>query len=177
MKKLIAATIATAQVFVLLAWPVLAQQTQTTLSATDKKYLTQDAEGSAYEFQLAQLGVEKASDSATQQYALRVLDDHAKFNSQLMQLAHKKGLTLPVDTNAQDKSKIERLMQVNGAAFDKAFAKEMARINTSDISDSKREASMTKDPDIQAFINQFASTDEDHLQGARSLMGSSAAPS
>ncbi len=176
MKKKIAAGIVTVQALVLLALPSLAQETQKKISATDSQYLTQDAEGSAYEFQLAQLGVEKASDSATQQYALRVLNDHAKFNTQLMQLAHNKGLTLPVNVNAQDKTKIERLMQLHGAAFDKAFAREMVRINSSDSSDSKREASMTKDPDIQAFINQFASTDEEHLQGARSLMGGSAAP-
>ena len=175
MKKQIAAAIVTAQAFILLAWPSLAQPTQNKISATDRQYLTQDAEGSAYEFQLAQLGVEKASDSATQQYALRLLNDHAKFNTQLMQLAHNKGLTLPVDVNTQEKTKLQRLMQLHGAEFDKAFAREMVRINSSDSSDSKREASITKDPDIQAFINQFASTDEQHLQGAQSLMGGSAA--
>ncbi len=125
MKKQIAAAIVTAQAFILLASPSLAQQTQNKVTPTDRQYLTQDAEGSAYEFQLAQLGVQKVSDSATQQYALRLLNDHAKFNTQLMQLAHNKGLTLPVDVNAQDKTKIGRLMQLHGAAFDKAFAREI----------------------------------------------------
>ena len=152
MKKQIAAAIVAAQALVLLALPSLAQQTQTTIADTDKQYLTKDAEGSAYEFQLAELGVQKASSRATQQYALRLLDDHAKFNSQLMQLAHKKGITLPLEVN-----------------------KEMVRINTDDMSDSKQEANMTKDADIQAFLNQFASTDQEHLQGARTLLNGSAA--
>ncbi len=177
MTKNISAAIVAVATFVLLAGPSLAQQAQTMMSATDKQYLTEAAVGSAYEFQLAQLGVEKASGSATQQYALRLLNDHAKFNTQLMQLAHQKGLTLPVDANAEDKTKIERLMQLNGTAFDNAFAKEMVRINSSDISESKREAGMTKDQDVKAFITQFASTDQEHLQGARSLMGGSAAQS
>lgn len=39
----------------------------------------------------------------------------------------------------------------------------------------KQEANTTKDPDIQAFLNQFASTDQEHLQGARTLLNGSAA--
>ena len=177
MKKQIAVAIVAAQALVLLAWSSLAQQDQTTISDTDMHYLTKDAEGSAYEFQLAELGVEKASSRAAQQYALRLLDDHAKFNSQLMQLAHKKGITLPLEVNAQDRTKLKRLMPLNGVAFDNAFAKEMLRINNDDISDSKQEANMTKDSDIQAFVNQFASIDQEHLQGARTLLNGSAASS
>lgn len=174
MTKNISAAIVAVATFVLLAGSSLAQQAQTMMSAPDKQYLTKAAEGSAYEFELAQLGVEKASGSATQQYALRLLNDHAKFNTQLMQLAHQKGLTLPVAANSEDRNKIKRLMQLNGTAFDNAFAKEMVTINTSDISESKRQAGMTNDPDLKAFITQFAPTDQEHLQGARSLMGGSA---
>ena len=172
MKQIVAAIVAV-PVFASLALPSLAQQTQSTVSTTDKQYLTKDAEGSVYEFQLAELGVEKASGSATQQYALRLLNDHAKFNSQLMQLAHKKGITLPLEANAQDRARLKSLMQLNSVAFDRAFAKEMIRINTEDMSDSKQEASMTRDSDIQAFLNQFGSTDQEHLQGARSLLNGS----
>jgi len=174
MKKQIAAAIAAMGVLVLQGGSSLAQQTQT-ISSTDKQYLSNDAEGSAYEFQLAELGVEKASSSATEQYAMGVLNDHAKFNAQLMQLAHQKGLTLPVEVKAQDRSRIDRLKQLQGTAFDNAFAREMVRINTSDISDSKREAGITQDQDIQAFLGQFAPTDQQHLQGARSLLNGSAA--
>ncbi len=170
----IVAVIVAVPVFASLVLPALAQQTQSTISNTDRQYLTKDAEGSVYEFQLAELGVEKASSNATQQYALRLLNDHAKFNSQLMQIAHKKGMTLPLEANAQDRARLKSLMQLNGLAFDRAFAKEMVRINAEDMSDSKREASVTSDSDIQAFLNQFGSTDQEHLQGARSLLNGSA---
>jgi len=177
MTKQILGVIIAATTFVSLAVPSLAQQAQTIMSATDKQYLTKVAEGSSYEFQLAQLGVQKASDSTTQQYALRLLNDHAKFNTQLMQLAHQKGWTLPVEASSDDRNKIKRLMQLNGTGFDKAFAKEMVKVNTSDISESKREAGMTNDSDLKAFLTQFTPTDEEHLQGARSLMGGSATQS
>lgn len=162
MKKQIATAIVAAQALLWLGYPSLAQQTQT-ISNSDKQYLIKDASGSAYEFQVAELGVQKAARPITQQYALRLLDDHAKFNAQLMQLANRKRITLPIEPSSQDKSRLKRLMQLNGTAFDNAFAKEMIRINQEDISDSKQEANRTKDPDIQAFLNQFASTDQEHL--------------
>lgn len=174
MKKQIAAAIVAVEVIASLALPSFAQQTQMTISTTDRQYLTKDAEGSVYEFQLAELGVQKASGSATQQYALRLLDDHAKFNSQLMQLAHKKGIILPLEANTQDRARLKSLMQLNSTAFDRAFAKEMARINSEDVSASKQEANVTRDSDIQAFLNQFQATDQEHLQGAQSLLNGSA---
>ena len=65
-------------------------------------------------------------------------------------------------------------MQLNGVAFDQAFAQEMIRINTEDSSDSKQEASVTHDSDIQPFLSQFESTDQEHLQGAHNLLNGSA---
>jgi putative membrane protein len=141
------------------------------ISTTDRQYLSKDAEGSEYEFQVAQLGAEKASNNATQQYAFRLLQDHAMLNADLMQLAHQKGLTLPTSINDRDRSRIENLMQLNGAAFDDAFVAEMVRINSSDIADSQSEVRVTKDPEIQAFLTKFAPTDEEHLRLARSLSG------
>lgn len=91
-----------------------------------------------------------------------------------MQLAHQKGLTLPVEVKAQDRNRIERLKQLQGTVFDNAFAKEMVRININDISESKREASITTDRDIQAFLAQFAAADQQHLAGANNLLNGSA---
>lgn len=79
MNQKIATVIAVMGVLVGQVEPSLAQPTQT-ISSTDQQYLNNDAQGSTYEFQLAELGVQKASSNATEQYALRILNDHAKFN-------------------------------------------------------------------------------------------------
>jgi putative membrane protein len=120
------------------------------------------------------LGVQKASSSATEQYAQRLLNDHAQFNLKLMQLARQKGVTLPVTADSNQQSVINRLMALSGPAFDLAFAQEMIRINSEDISDSQKQLQATRDPAVQAFINQFAPGDRQHLQGARAIAGNTA---
>lgn len=158
----------------LVGTPVLAQRSSTSLSNSDRQYLTQAAQGSAYEFEVAQLGVEKASSPATQQYAQKLLNDHAQYNLKLLQLARQKGITVPVTAAANQQSTINRLMGLSGAAFDRAFAQEMIRINSEDISDSQKQLKSTRDSDLQAFINQFAPGDQQHLQEARAISGNTA---
>jgi putative membrane protein len=149
--------------------PVFAQPSSTSLSSADRQYLAKSAQGSTHEFEVAQLGVEKASSPATEQYVQKLLDDHAQFNTQLMQLAHKKGVTLPVTADPSENKTITRLAGLSGTAFDRAFAQEMIHVNTEDISDSQKQLRVTRDADIRAFISQFASGDQQHLQGARSI--------
>ena len=148
--------------------PVLAQQF-TKLSSSDQQYLTKVAQGSTHEFEVAELGAEKASSSTTQQYAQKVLNDHAQFNTKLMQLARQKKITLPVAADPSKQSTIDKLSSMNGPAFDQAFAQEMVSINTEDISDSQKQLNATQDPAIKAFISQFLPGDQQHLAGARSI--------
>ena len=158
----------------LLGTTALAQPSRMSLSSADQQFLSKTAEGSTHEFEVAQLGTEKAASSVTEQYALRLLNDHAKFNTQLMQLARRKGVTLPVSANPQEKATIDRLMGLSGATFDRAFAAEMVRINSEDIAAAQRQLNQTQDPDVKTFINQFLPGDQAHLQAAKAIAGSTA---
>ncbi len=166
--------LATAGSITLACNPGFAQSASTKISYSDRQYLTKTAQGSAHEFEVAQLGVEKASSPTTEQYAQRLLGDHAQFNLKLLQLARQKGVTLPVSADPGEQAIIKRLMGLSGSAFDQAFAQEMIRINSEDITDSQQHLKQTRDPDIRAFITQFAPGDQQHLQGARSITGTSA---
>ncbi len=185
MIKLKFTTLVAAAAFMVLGGATVAQQTpmqqdqmqrqsrMSALSASEQQFLTKNATDSIYEFISAQLAVQKAKSPQLEQYALRIMDDHAQFNKALMQLARQKGLTLPVDLSTQDRGKLAHLMRLSGAEFDREYTQEVAKANAASVSEDKRAASTAKDQDVQAFIAKFSPVDQEHLQLANALKGSS----
>ena len=147
---------------------LFAQQT-TTLSDTDKSYLMEDAAGSVYDFQTAELAVECARDNTVQNYALRLLDDHAKLNKELLMLARRKDIMLPVTLGDDDKTKIMGLEQQHGADFDRAYIAEAIRINSDDVEKANKELNATTDSDIRKTVGTFLKTEQKHLDDARAI--------
>lgn len=154
-----------------LAGVLYAQQNATTtaLADSDKSYLMEDAAGSVYDFQTAELAVEAAHDSAVQSYALRLLDDHAKMNKELLLLARRKDIIVPVTLADDDKTKLMTLEQQHGADFDRAYIAEAIRINSDDVEKANKELNATTDPDIRKTVGLFLKTEQKHLNDARAL--------
>lgn len=134
------------------------------IAPSEKSFLTKSAQDSLYDFASAQLAVQKAQSSNVEQYALRLMQDHATYNKQLMQLARQKKIALPVELDAQNRSKLARLQELKGAAFDREYIQETAKANTDDVKELQRQASRAKDPQVKAFAAQFLPVQERHSQ-------------
>ena len=147
----------------------LSKTDASSVSDSDKNFLTKSAQDSLYEFASAQLAVQKAQDPNVAMYGLRLMNDHAEYNQQLMELARQKGIIVPVELDSQNRSKLEQLMQLQGSEFDRQYISESVQGNTSDVNDLQSEATSTQDPDIQAFIEQFLPVQEMHTQLSKSL--------
>lgn len=141
-------------------------------ASVDRKYLMENAQGSVYDFATAEVAVQKAYLQAVQNYALQLLDDHARLNKMMLVLANKREMILPVTLAAKDKSGLMRLMKPSGSAFDRAYLKEAIRINTDDVKSAKKELGATKDAGIKTVVGEFLRTEQKHLQGARTLLAS-----
>ena len=141
-----------------------------TISSSTKQFLTQTAQDSAYELASAELAMQRAQSPTVAQVALHIFSDHAEFQRALLQLGRQYGLSLPVDLSAKDRSRLESLSRKQGAAFDQQYLQELSKANASSVSDFQREASMVKEPDVQAFIKNFLPTQQEHLQLANAAM-------
>ena len=141
-----------------------------TLSSTDHSYLMDNAQGSVYDQALAELGYLKGNTPAIRTYARRVVLDHNRLNLQLLRLGQRYGVMLPLTIQASDSSRLQNLMGMSGAAFDKAFLQEEQRINADDVSKSAQELKTTQNSGVRRFVTDFHSTEERHLQEAKSLM-------
>lgn len=139
------------------------------IAPAEKRFLTKSAQDSMYELASAQLAVKKAQNSGIKQYANKLIQDHATYNQQLMELARQKQVNLPTSLDAQNKTKLARLQQLKGEAFEREYIKETAQANNDDVKDLQRQASTTKDPQIKAFIAQFLPVQQEHSRLASGL--------
>jgi putative membrane protein len=64
------------------------------LKRADKRFITKVAEGSAKEVAIAQLAVQKSSNPQVKSYAQQLVNDHRQLNSELLQLAQSKGVSV-----------------------------------------------------------------------------------
>ena len=146
----------------LLASPVLAQ---TALTAADRAYLTDTAQGSAYELRLAQTAAQSVKRDDVRAYASRLVQDHAAYSKALGQLAQAKGIVLPPEMKDTDRTRLAAFNPIT----DETFLNEAIRLNAEDKKISAEQAARTADPDIKAFLRQFEAADSEHERVALSL--------
>ncbi len=138
-------------------------------SDADRKYLVDNAQGSIYDFSLAQLAAGRASSPALHRYGLELIADHARLNARLLTLGRAKGVELPVLLSDEDKAKIEGLQSKTGKDLDKALIQQFVEINAKDVEDARKEVSTSRDPATNRTVTQFMLTEQKHLAQARKL--------
>jgi putative membrane protein len=139
------------------------------LGSADRKFVMEAAMGGMAEVELGRLAAERGSTDAVKQFGQRMVDDHSRANSDLMQWAGGKGITLPTALDAKHQSLMTRMSALSGAAFDRAYAKEMVKDHNKDVALFQREASRGADADLKAFAQKTLPTLQEHLSMARTL--------
>jgi putative membrane protein len=147
------------------------------LSASDRQFIKKAAEGGAAEVQLGQLATEKAASPEVKQFGQRMVDDHTKANDQLKQVASQKGVTVSDKLSAKDAATKAHLEKLSGAAFDRAYMKDMVADHTTDVSEFRMESKNAKDPEVRNFASETLPTLESHLKEAKEIAPKTAASS
>jgi len=140
------------------------------LGAMEKQFMKKAAAGGEAEVELGQLATEKASNDDVKKFGQRMVDDHSKANQQLKELASSKGIDLPSGLNAKAKATKDRLSQLSGEQFDRAYMKDMVDDHTKDVAEFKHASKMAKDAEVKNFAAQTLPTLEDHLKQAQSIV-------
>jgi putative membrane protein len=139
------------------------------LSASDKKFVHDAAQGGMAEVELGKLATEKASSDDVKKFGQRMVDDHTKAGDQLKQVASSQGITLPQGLSAKDKLTKEHLSKLSGEQFDKAYMADMVKDHTQDVADFQRESQSGSDPAVKDFASQTLPTLQDHLKEAKEI--------
>jgi len=163
------------------SWAVLAHQdspsraknvatTAKSRPAGDARFAKEAAQGGMAEVKLGQLAQEKGSNDLVKSFGKRMVDDHSKANDKLKEVASRESITLPNDLSAKDQASYDRLSKLNGAAFDRAFARDMVKDHETDVAAFQKEANGGKTDSLKSFASETLPTLENHLKQAKEMM-------
>jgi putative membrane protein len=143
------------------------KKTAKTKAVDDKTFVTKAAQGGMAEVQLGQLAADKGTSDDVKKFGQRMVTDHSKANDELKTIAQSKNITLPTAVDAKDKALHDRLASLSGAAFDRAYMRNMVADHKKDIAEFRVESKSGKDPEVKAWAEKTLPTLEDHLKQAQ----------
>lgn len=150
--------------------PMTAPMMGTPVTATDRQFLIQDAQGSVSDYANGAAALNQGQSPAVRQLGIWLLQDHNRLNIGLLMLAQRKGVILPLTISDADKTKLNALTAKTGAGFDRAFLQSAIQTNQQDISDAKKELAATTDPEVRLLVTDYLSTEYGHLTAAQTIM-------
>jgi len=140
-----------------------------TKSSADENFAKKAAEGGMAEVKLGQLAEEKGSSPAVKNFGRRMVQDHSKANNELKDVTSKENIPLPNEMDKSDQATYDRLSKLSGDAFDRAYARDMVKDHSKDVSEFQNEAKNGKDESIKNFAAQTLPTLQNHLDQARQM--------
>jgi putative membrane protein len=163
------------------SWAVLAHQdspsraknvaaTAKSRPAGDAHFAKEAAQGGMAEVKLGQLAQEKGSNDSVKSFGKRMVDDHSKANDKLKEVASRESITLPSDLSAKDQATYDGLSKLNGAAFDRAYARDMLKDHETDVAAFQKEANGGKTDSLKSFASETLPTLQGHLKQAKEMM-------
>lgn len=147
-----------------------AKQTQKTtgeqqgqLSRFDREFLTEAAQMGQAELALVQAGQQKGFSEDTKRVANELTASHKDANQQLSQLAANKGVQIPNQPTASERSRIEDIQKLQGERFDKDFHNQLIKDHRRSISLYEKAAKSASDPDIRSWAQRMVPVLQQHL--------------
>lgn len=143
------------------------------MSSRDQKFMMDAAMGGLMEVELGRWASQKGTSPEVKQFGKQMVDHHLRANTELMQLASGKGVTLPTEMDAKHQRDVSKIARLTGADFDRAYSKLMLKDHENAVSDFEKQSTNGDDAELKAFAAKTLPTLQEHLQMARALPGNS----
>ena len=132
-----------------------------------QSFIKNAIEGNNAEVDVGKLAVEKGQSDAVKQFGAMLAKDHAAANAKAQDVAKQLDVTPPTGTSLGQKATYAKLKILQGASFDKSFAKSMVSDHQGDIKEYQKEAA--KNDAAGAYAKESLPTLQKHLQEAQQL--------
>ncbi|HKS57004.1 MAG TPA: DUF4142 domain-containing protein [Steroidobacteraceae bacterium] len=139
-------------------------------TVTPQSFTTQAAVIGQAEIDLGQLALQQTQDSGVRDYAQRMVRDHQAAAARLRKIAGEEDLDLPQSLDAGHAALKEKLSSLRGTAFDREYAKAMAKGHDNAVAlfESASQASQMT-PALKEFAAATLPTLKQHMQMAHEL--------
>ena len=138
-------------------------------SAADSAFIRQAIRGNYTEVALGRLADSRAENDDVEEFAERMVSDHNSMNEKWSDLARKNDMKVGIDFGPTGQQTIERLENLSGAAFDRAYMTEMIRHHEQDLAAFQRMSTSASSAEVRQLAGSGASTIRQHLELARQV--------
>jgi len=141
-------------------------------ATADQRFLAQAAREGMTEVKLGELAADHSADPRVKSLARQMLDDFARTNEQLRQLAAAKGVALPAGLDQREEWDYRALARLAGGdyEFNRYYVNMMAEYHVADVRYFRWAAKHTADPDIRRFAAANLRVLKDHREMAQTLV-------
>jgi putative membrane protein len=142
----------------------------TAAAAQDKassKFLGEAIQGNFAEVAMGELAQKNAQGQEVKAYGQMLITDHGDANKRAMEAARGMGINPPAGPSAKQKADHDKMANMTGTAFDRAFAQHMVMDHKKDIA-AYQKASKKRDAAGQ-YAQSTLPTLRKHLENAQSL--------
>jgi putative membrane protein len=136
----------------------------------DTEFMKEAASGGSMEVALGEYAAANADSSDVKEFGRRMVQDHGKAGKELQQIATIKGIALPAAMSEDHSEQAHELMQLRGAAFDKAYMRAMVSDHEKDVSEFEAQAKSGKS-DVDQWARKMLPTLQSHLEDAKRIHG------
>jgi len=139
------------------------------MMSKDSEFAIKAALGGMAEVQLGQLAAQKAANPDVKAFGQQMAVEHGKANDQLKAVATQERMTLPAMLDAGQAAALSTLQRLSGAAFDKAYVKNMLKEHSEDVKEFQKESKTGKDDQLKSFASQMLPVIRGNLEKIKSI--------
>jgi putative membrane protein len=158
------------------AAPSWAERDASAAGTSAQAFMEAAASQGQMEVELGQLAQTRSARSDVKELAGRIVKDHTNTNDELHALAKTKNMQLSTSLDSKERTRYDRLAQLSGEAFDRAYLRKILSDHEHDVTEFRRASQSSEDADVRAFAARTLVTLENHLDHARRV-ASGKAPS
>jgi putative membrane protein len=140
-----------------------------TLNDYDVKFVKKEAAAGLAEVKMAELAAQKAQRPEVKEFAQTLVKDHTAANTELAELAKKKGVEISAVVDPDSAETFKKLEGHSGTDFDKEYLSEMTSAHKKCVSNFEEAAKDARDGDLKAWINKTLPTLKAHHEKAQQL--------
>jgi putative membrane protein len=121
------------------------------------------------EVQIGQLAIERGQNPDIRRFAEMLVNDHQDNRQKLQQLAQTQDVQLSAGLDQKHRQTLDRLSQLQGAEFDRAFIDEMVKGHQDAISKFEEQVRTGQDPQAKSYAADTLPALRHHLQFAKDI--------
>lgn len=134
---------------------------------SDEEFVIKAASGGMFEVESSKLAKSAAGSADVKKFAEMMVTDHEKANKELMEVAKKANLGIPVKMLDEHQKLLDKVKGASGGEFDRTYMEAQVKAHEEAVALFSNAAKNVKNPDLKAFAEKTLPTIKEHYEHAQ----------